>query len=85
MIKKYDVDTILLIDAGIHSQNPTLRAVGVDSLLKHDEQGLGTFGEDLMSIFAARQCNVPNKYLLTVGLGTEGGISEYVLFFFLIF
>lgn len=32
-----------------------------------------------MSIVAAKRCyDVPNKYLLTVGLGTEGGISEYV-------
>jgi hypothetical protein len=31
-----------------------------------------------MSILAARKCTVPHKYLMTVGLGTEGGISEYV-------
>jgi len=61
---KYNLDTIVLVDAG------------VDSLLKHDEQGVGTYGEDLMSIFAARDTPVPHKYLMTVGLGTEGGISE---------
>jgi len=64
LMDKYSLDTLVLIDAG------------VDSLLRHDEQGLGTFGEDLMSILAAKHFTIPNKYLLTVGLGTEGGISE---------
>jgi len=66
IIKKHSIDTIVLIDAG------------VDSLLRHDEEGLGTVGEDLMSILATDRCQlVKNKFLLTVGLGTEGGISEY--------
>jgi len=39
----YKIDTIILIDAG------------VDSLLKGDEQGLGTFAEDLLSTMAAKK------------------------------
>jgi len=62
----YNIDTIILIDAG------------VDSLLKGDEQGLGTFAEDLISTMAAKNTKtVQHKYLMCIGLSTEGGISEY--------
>jgi len=63
--KMYSIDTIILCDAG------------VDSILKGDEQGMGTFAEDLLSILAVKNMNVPYKYLMCVGLGTEGDISEY--------
>jgi len=47
-------------------------------MLKGDEQGLGTFAEDLLSIVAVKNTkNVRNKYLMCVGLSTEGNISEY--------
>eukprot|EP01124_Arcella_intermedia_P034176 TRINITY_DN8424_c0_g1_i1.p1 TRINITY_DN8424_c0_g1~~TRINITY_DN8424_c0_g1_i1.p1 ORF type:complete len:350 (-),score=85.44 TRINITY_DN8424_c0_g1_i1:82-1131(-) len=65
LVKLYDIDTIILVDAG------------VDSVLRGDEQGMGTFGEDLLSIAAANLVQVKHKYLTCVGLGTEGGISEY--------
>jgi len=66
LCQMYNIDTIILVDAG------------VDSVLKGDEQGLGTFGEDLLSILAVKNTkNVLYKYLMCVGLGTEGNISEY--------
>jgi len=66
LVQIYNLDTIVLVDSG------------VDSLLKNDEEGLGTYSEDLLSICAVKNVlNVPHKYLTCVGLGTEGGISEY--------
>jgi len=64
IVNERRIDTMILCDSG------------VDSLLKHDERQLGTVGEDLMSILAARSTPCAHKYLMTLGLGTEGGISE---------
>jgi len=67
LVEALNIDTIILIDAG------------VDSILKGDEEGLGTFGEDLLSILCVKSVSdkITYKYLYCLGLGTEGGISEY--------
>jgi len=66
LVKMYQLDTVVLVDAG------------VDSVLKNDEEGMGTYSEDLLSICAVKQLpDLKYKYLTCVGLGTEGGISEY--------
>jgi len=66
LVKLYQLDTVVLVDAG------------VDSVLKNDEEGMGTYSEDLLSICAVKQIpELKFQYLTCVGLGTEGGISEY--------
>jgi len=66
LVKIYHLDTIFLVDAG------------VDSVLKNNEEGMGTYSEDLLSICAVKNVDtVQYKYLTCVGLGTEGGISCY--------
>lgn len=67
IVEANGVSTIVLIDAG------------VDSILRGDEHGTGTYEEDLLSVLAVRSlgARVAEKYLMCVGLGTEAGISEY--------
>lgn len=50
---------------------------GVDSVCRGDEEGVGTFGEDLMSILAVRRLQGVSRHVMCVGLGTEAGISEF--------
>lgn len=63
IIKKYKIDTIILVDGG------------VDSLIKGDEQEQGTLLEDLTSICAVDLLaqNI-KKYLITLGFGAERDI-----------
>ena len=69
LVTENSVDALVLVDAG------------VDSVLKGDEEQLGTFAEDLLSLLAVqRQEAVPRTFLMCVGLGTEGGVSEYDFF-----
>jgi hypothetical protein len=64
------IDTVVLVDAG------------VDSLLRGDEGGLGTFQEDMFTFYSSvvaleeADC-VQRTVLMTIGLGSEGGISEF--------
>jgi hypothetical protein len=62
IVQHYQCDAIILVDAG------------VDSLVMGDEEGLGTYAEDMLSMIASTQVGLPT-YLQCVGLGTEAGIS----------
>ncbi|MFO1063151.1 MAG: DUF1152 domain-containing protein [Pirellulales bacterium] len=62
IVDRHQCDAIILIDAG------------VDSLVIGDEEGLGTYAEDFMSLIASSRIGLPT-YLQCVGLGTEAGIS----------
>ncbi len=55
----YGIDTILLVDGG------------TDSLMRGDEAGLGTPGEDIASISAASRTNVSHKLLACLGFGVD--------------
>jgi hypothetical protein len=49
---------------------------GVDSVLKGDESGLGTYGEDLLSFLAIKNLKVKHKFIMCIGLSTEARIGE---------
>lgn len=55
-------DSIILVDAG------------VDSLVIGDEEGLGTYAEDFLTLLASTKSDLP-VFLQCVGLGTEAGIA----------
>lgn len=59
VIRTHNIDTVILVDGG------------VDSLMVGDEENAGTILEDFISLAAVDQLNVPNKYLVCVGFGTE--------------
>ncbi len=59
LVKKLDIDTIILIDGG------------TDSLLRGDEERLGTPQEDMTSIAAVDQVEVPTKVLCCLGFGID--------------
>ena len=54
-----NLDTIILVDGG------------TDSLMRGDEEGLGTPVEDMTSICAVDQIPVPRKYLVCLGFGID--------------
>lgn len=53
------IDTVILIDGG------------TDSLLRGDEEGLGTPEEDAISIIAVSELNVQKKFLACLGFGVD--------------
>jgi hypothetical protein len=53
------VDTLVLVDGG------------TDSLMRGDEAGLGTPSEDMASIVAASQLDLPRKLLVCLGFGVD--------------
>jgi hypothetical protein len=59
LVKKLDIDTIVLADGGS------------DSLLAGDEVGLGTPLEDMTSIAAVDLLDVPKKFLVSLGFGID--------------
>jgi hypothetical protein len=59
LVEELRVDAIVLVDGG------------VDSLLRGDETSLGTPAEDLASLAAVMQLDVPLKLLACVGFGAE--------------
>ncbi|MEM6527121.1 MAG: DUF1152 domain-containing protein [Chloroflexota bacterium] len=60
LVDRLDIDAIILVDGG------------VDSLMRGDEQGAGTFLEDTISMTAVAMLdNVPVKLLAAIGIGTE--------------
>jgi hypothetical protein len=59
MIDEFDLDTIVLVDGG------------TDSLLRGNEQELGTPLEDMTSIAAVDQLDIPNKVLVCLGFGID--------------
>jgi hypothetical protein len=52
-------DTVILVDGG------------TDSLMRGDEAGLGTPEEDIASIAAVDELDVPGKYLVCLGFGVD--------------
>src|SRR5262249_57245185 len=52
-------DTVVLVDGG------------TDSLMRGDEAGLGTPEEDIASIAAVDDLEVPRKYLVCLGFGVD--------------
>ena len=57
--ERLNFDTVVLVDGG------------TDSLMRGDEDGLGTPQEDYCSIAAVDELNVANKYLLCLGFGVD--------------
>ena len=62
IVRTYGCDAIILVDAG------------VDSLVIGDEEGLGTYAEDFLTLLASTKSDLP-VFLQCVGLGTEAGIA----------
>lgn len=67
IIERHKIDTIILVDGG------------TDSLMRGDEEGLGTPDEDAASLVAVRELPVPRKLLVCVGFGADHyhGVSHY--------
>jgi hypothetical protein len=59
LVERFELDAIVLIDGGI------------DSILRGDENSLGTPSEDLASLSAVHQLDVPTRLIACVGLGAE--------------
>lgn len=59
LVQKYKIDTVVLVDGG------------TDSLLRGDEADLGTPEEDMTSVAAVDQLNVPTKLLACLGFGID--------------
>jgi len=59
LVQKHEIDTIILADGG------------TDSLMRGDEEGLGTPVEDMSSICAVDQIDVPRKMLVCLGFGID--------------
>lgn len=59
LIEHLQVDTVILVDGG------------TDSLMRGDEAGLGTPEEDIASIAAVDELDVPQKYLVCLGFGVD--------------
>lgn len=59
LVAHLGVDTVILVDGG------------TDSLMRGDEAGLGTPQEDIASITAVHELDVPNKLLVCLGFGVD--------------
>ncbi len=59
LVAHLGIDTLVLVDGG------------TDSLMRGDEAGLGTPGEDMASIVAASRLDLPRKLLLCLGFGVD--------------
>ena len=70
LCERLDIDTVVLVDGG------------TDSLMRGDEDGLGTPGEDLASITAVSAVAVPQKMLMCLGFGVDRyhGVSNDLTF-----
>lgn len=67
VVKKNNVRCVVLVDAG------------VDSVLLGDEEGVGTYEEDLLSMLACREALKEDKilsFLVCVGLSTEAFVKN---------
>lgn len=67
IIKKHEIDTVLLIDGG------------TDSLMFGDEDGLGTPQEDICSMAAVFLSGIKKQFLLSIGFGIDHfhGVSHF--------
>jgi hypothetical protein len=59
VVSHLQADTVVLVDGG------------TDSLMRGDEAGLGTPQEDIASIAAVDDLDVPRKYLVCLGFGVD--------------
>lgn len=59
LVKQHNIDAVVLVDGG------------TDSLLRGDETDLGTPLEDMTSLAAVDQLNVPTKILACLGFGID--------------
>lgn len=59
LVAHLQIDTLVLVDGG------------TDSLMRGDEAGLGTPGEDMASIVAASALVLPQKLLVCMGFGVD--------------
>jgi hypothetical protein len=59
LVEWLEIDTLLLIDGG------------TDSLMRGDEDGLGTPHEDIASLAATRHLDLPRKLLACLGFGID--------------
>ena len=67
LLRELEFDTLLLVDGG------------TDSLMRGDEDGLGTPHEDIASLAATYELPVPRKLLACLGFGVDAfhGVSHY--------
>lgn len=67
IVAENNIDTIVLVDAG------------VDSIFRGDEESMGTFHEDAMSLAAMSVVPVAHKYLMCsiLGSGEISSIGNY--------
>ncbi len=70
LVVEYDIDTIILVDGG------------TDSLMRGDEDGLGTPAEDYTSLAAVYPLDVEQKFLVCLGFGVDHfhGVSNDLTF-----
>jgi hypothetical protein len=70
LIEQLSLDTIILVDGG------------TDSLMRGDEDGLGTPQEDITSITAVNELNIKRKVLICLGFGVDHyhGVSNALSF-----
>ena len=59
LVDELKLDTVILVDGG------------TDSLMRGDEEGLGTPQEDMTSIAAVSQLQIPRKLLVCLGFGID--------------
>jgi hypothetical protein len=59
LAEELNLDTVILVDGG------------TDSLLRGDEAGLATPSEDMTSVAAVCQLNLPRKFLVCLGFGID--------------
>ncbi len=59
IVERHGVDAVLLVDGG------------TDSLMRGDESGLGTPHEDMLSVAAVDELEVPTKLLACLGFGVD--------------
>ncbi|MBE2225675.1 MAG: DUF1152 domain-containing protein [Anaerolineae bacterium] len=59
LITHLDIDTVVLVDGG------------TDSLMRGDEDGLGTPAEDIASITAVHKLTIPRKMLVCLGFSVD--------------
>jgi hypothetical protein len=65
VVRMHDIDTIVLVDGGTDS---LMTGVEINS---DGDQALGTPFEDISSIIAVSNCNVPNRFLYTLGFNVD--------------
>ena len=68
ILTTHDIDTIIVVDGGI------------DSMMQGDEEGIGSFLQDIATLLTVSQLEIPTKLLITNAWGMEGHISHNQFF-----